>query len=317
MLLYHLGIGAGSTGDDLSPTLRYTLEGAGAAGAAVVRDRRPDLPRDRPAAARPARLRASTWPRSCTGRSRSPCTRPLPTSGTATLRTRVSDVWDKGKAAVIWQEGAATGPDGEELWTVRSSIFVRGEGGWGGDRGTSEKVELPDRTPDADTTYDVVSAAGAALPALRRPQPAARRPRLREGRRLPRADPARAVLLRHRPAPPHRRAARRGRDPGRRLHRPVRRRGVPRGDHPGAGVAGGRPDRRLGHRRQRGRAGRRPGPRRLRADLDVDVVVLLEERDQLLVGRLPTPLGDLHQALEVGLPRRSGREQDQQRGRLP
>lgn len=80
---------------------------------------------------------------------------PLPTSGSATLRTRISEVWDKGKAAVIWQEGTASSPTGEVLWTVRSSIFVRGEGGWGGDRGSSVAVELPDRTPDADTTYDV------------------------------------------------------------------------------------------------------------------------------------------------------------------
>jgi acyl dehydratase len=80
---------------------------------------------------------------------------PLPVAGSATLRTRISDVWDKGKAAVIWQEGVATGADGRELWTVRSSIFVRGEGGWGGDRGTSTAVALPDRAPDSDTTYDV------------------------------------------------------------------------------------------------------------------------------------------------------------------
>ncbi|MGZ4466354.1 MAG: MaoC/PaaZ C-terminal domain-containing protein [Nocardioides sp.] len=82
-------------------------------------------------------------------------TAPLPTDGSATLRTRISDVWDKGRAAVIWQEGVATAPDGRDLWTVRSSIFVRGEGGWGGDRGTSTGVEVPDRTPDADTTYAV------------------------------------------------------------------------------------------------------------------------------------------------------------------
>src|SRR5262245_22925564 len=35
---------------------------------------------------------------------------PLPTSGQANLRTRITDVWDKGKAAVIWQEGVATAP---------------------------------------------------------------------------------------------------------------------------------------------------------------------------------------------------------------
>ncbi|WP_243057486.1 MaoC/PaaZ C-terminal domain-containing protein [Nocardioides sp. SR21] len=80
---------------------------------------------------------------------------PLPTSGSATVTTRISEIWDKGKAAVIWQEGTATSPSGEHLWTTRSSIFVKGEGGWGGDRGSSSPVELPERAPDTDTTYDV------------------------------------------------------------------------------------------------------------------------------------------------------------------
>jgi acyl dehydratase len=80
---------------------------------------------------------------------------PLPTSGSATVRTTLTDVWDKGKAAVIWQEGVATSETGEHLWTTRSSIFVRGEGGWGGDRGRSEPVELPDRAPDAETAYAI------------------------------------------------------------------------------------------------------------------------------------------------------------------
>ncbi|WP_395695533.1 MaoC/PaaZ C-terminal domain-containing protein [Nocardioides sp.] len=81
---------------------------------------------------------------------------PLATSGSATVTTRISEIWDKGKAAVIWQEGVATAPDGRRLWTTRSSIFVRGEGGWGGDRGSSAPVELPDRAPDLDATYDVL-----------------------------------------------------------------------------------------------------------------------------------------------------------------
>ena len=80
---------------------------------------------------------------------------PLPTSGSASLTTRIVDVWDKGKAAVIWQEGVATDPAGAELWRVRSSIFVKGEGGWGGDRGESTSIDVPDRAPDASTTYDV------------------------------------------------------------------------------------------------------------------------------------------------------------------
>ena len=43
---------------------------------------------------------------------------------------------------------------------------------------------------------------------------------------------------------------------------------------------------------------------------DVNVVVLLEERLQLLVARLPAALGHLDQPLEVGLARCAGREQD-------
>jgi acyl dehydratase len=81
---------------------------------------------------------------------------PVPTSGSATVTTRITEIWDKGKAAVIWQEGVAVAPEGEVLWTTRSSIFVKGEGGWGGDRGAATPIELPDRSPDADAAYDVL-----------------------------------------------------------------------------------------------------------------------------------------------------------------
>ena len=80
---------------------------------------------------------------------------PIPTSGSATLRTRITDVWDKGKAAVIVQQADAVADDGTELWTATSTIFVRGEGGWGGDRGPSSSAEVPDRAPDATATYDI------------------------------------------------------------------------------------------------------------------------------------------------------------------
>jgi len=80
---------------------------------------------------------------------------PIPTSGSATLRTRITDVWDKGKAAVIVQQADAVADDGTSLWTATSTIFVRGEGGWGGDRGPSSSAEVPDRAPDATATYDV------------------------------------------------------------------------------------------------------------------------------------------------------------------
>jgi len=82
--------------------------------------------------------------------------RPIPTSGSATLRPRIADVWDKGKAAVIVQEGDAVDAEGNLLWTVNSTIFVRNEGGWGGNRGPSTAVELPDRAADATVSYAVL-----------------------------------------------------------------------------------------------------------------------------------------------------------------
>jgi acyl dehydratase len=80
---------------------------------------------------------------------------PIPTSGSATLRTRITDIWDKGKAAVIVQQADAVADDGTNLWTATSTIFVRGEGGWGGERGPSSSVDVPDRAPDTTVTYDV------------------------------------------------------------------------------------------------------------------------------------------------------------------
>jgi acyl dehydratase len=78
--------------------------------------------------------------------------RPIPAEGKATSTGRITELWDKGSAAVVVQEQTVAGPDGQPLWTARSSIFAKGEGGFGGERGPSTKSELPDRTPDFDVT---------------------------------------------------------------------------------------------------------------------------------------------------------------------
>jgi acyl dehydratase len=156
VLLYHLGIGAGSrAGDNLDPrALRYTLDDGDlqvlpSFGIVAPTFHETDPP--------PLDLPGCdiNLAQVVHGSQQISVQAPLPTSGSAVLSTRISDVWDKGNAAVIWQEGVARSAGGEELWTVRSSIFVRGEGGWGGDRGASTIVEIPERKPDADTTYDV------------------------------------------------------------------------------------------------------------------------------------------------------------------
>ncbi|MFF9455764.1 MaoC/PaaZ C-terminal domain-containing protein [Streptomyces flaveolus] len=74
--------------------------------------------------------------------------RPLPAAARGTTVTRVAAVYDKGTAAVVVQESALLGEDGEPLITQRNHIFVRGEGGFGGDRGPSGRLPAPDRAPD-------------------------------------------------------------------------------------------------------------------------------------------------------------------------
>ena len=75
---------------------------------------------------------------------------PIPPSGTGVAVTRFTDIWDKGKAAVIWSETTVTTPDGTPLWTQKRSIFARGEGGFGGERGPSTSSAPPDRAPDLE-----------------------------------------------------------------------------------------------------------------------------------------------------------------------
>jgi acyl dehydratase len=87
--------------------------------------------------------------------------RPIPPSGTATISSRVAHVWDKGKAAVIELEQAATDPDGERLWTTTMQIWARGEGGFGGEPGPETAWAAPDREPDA--VLDSPTTAQTAL----------------------------------------------------------------------------------------------------------------------------------------------------------
>ncbi|MEU5213903.1 MaoC/PaaZ C-terminal domain-containing protein [Streptomyces sp. NPDC020742] len=80
--------------------------------------------------------------------------RALPVRGRATQTSTVPAVYDKGKAAVIVLRSEVADGDGP-LWTCDTQIFVRGEGGFGGDRGPSVRHELPERTPDLITERQI------------------------------------------------------------------------------------------------------------------------------------------------------------------
>ena len=80
--------------------------------------------------------------------------RPVPVEGTATLQSEISAMYDKEKAAVVLTTTTAV-LDGEPLYTNTASVFIRGEGGWGGDRGPSGPRNVPpEREPDRRVTYE-------------------------------------------------------------------------------------------------------------------------------------------------------------------
>ena len=80
--------------------------------------------------------------------------RELPVEGELEAVTEVVGIYDKGSGAVVATETSATSvDDGQPLFTTRSSLFIRGEGGWGGDRGPSSRFTPPDRPADHEVTY--------------------------------------------------------------------------------------------------------------------------------------------------------------------
>lgn len=81
----------------------------------------------------------------------------LPASGSAERTTRIAGVQDKGKAAVIVLAHEVADADGP-LWTSKMSVWARGEGGFGGDPGTTAGPKPPEGDPthvlDVATTPD-------------------------------------------------------------------------------------------------------------------------------------------------------------------
>ena len=78
----------------------------------------------------------------------------IPPDGEIESVGECSAIWDKGSAAVLeFTSESRDVATGQPLLRTKTSLFCRGEGGWGGDRGPSEKLEFPDRSPDKKITY--------------------------------------------------------------------------------------------------------------------------------------------------------------------
>jgi len=73
--------------------------------------------------------------------------RPLPTQAKLENQVRIAGIYDKGKAALVVLE-VKTSEGGSPLFTNRFSLFLRGEGGFGGDAGPKAGNEAPSRAAD-------------------------------------------------------------------------------------------------------------------------------------------------------------------------
>jgi len=167
VILYHLGIGAGARATD-PDELEYTYEknlkvlpsfAVTATGGMTARARRPE---GSAAGGGLANVPGLSYNRAMLlhGEEEVEIHRPLPTAAELTTQGRVAEIWDKGKAALVVVEYATRDEQGP-LFTNRMSLFLRGEGGFGGPSGPAPGNQRPERAPDG--TVDSATLPQQAL----------------------------------------------------------------------------------------------------------------------------------------------------------
>lgn len=88
--------------------------------------------------------------------------RELPVAGRARSTSTITGIYDKRTGALVAVETEVRDAESDDpLATLRGGIFVRGAGGWGGDRGPSSDWRAPEREPDEVRSY--ATGAGQAL----------------------------------------------------------------------------------------------------------------------------------------------------------
>jgi acyl dehydratase len=144
-LLYAVGVGAGTselqfttentkdTPQRVLPTMAVILGGGG-------------VPMDKAGSFNPALMVHGTEGIELYGE--------IPAEGEIESVGEITGIWDKGKAGVIeFESTSKLVSTGEPLFKVKMSLFCRGAGDFGGERGPSASFELPDRSPDHEVVY--------------------------------------------------------------------------------------------------------------------------------------------------------------------
>ena len=82
--------------------------------------------------------------------------KPLPVEGSARISSVVTGMYDKGSGALVTIETTLTDADAGDLFmTSTTGLFVRGEGGFGGDKQPGLQGKIPLRRPDHELTATV------------------------------------------------------------------------------------------------------------------------------------------------------------------
>ena len=148
-LLYAVAIGMGRDPLD-ARELEYVCE---TVGDRVVPTAATVLARaNRPAGAGLSLLGKMNFALMLHGEQRLVVHQPLPPAAETLVSSRTTGVFDKGegKGALVTSETAVTLADGAPLFTLGSTLFFRGDGGFGGRAdGAPVPHPLPERAPDA------------------------------------------------------------------------------------------------------------------------------------------------------------------------
>lgn len=86
----------------------------------------------------------------------------IPVDGEAEAVTEITEMWDKGKAALVVAQTTGAAIDGAPLWKSSAGLFIKGVGGWGGERGPGSTT-APDVEPVTTKTVSYATRTDQAL----------------------------------------------------------------------------------------------------------------------------------------------------------